>query len=74
MMGGGGIGINGLPFDIGRIDFEIALGSIETLAGPGCSGSPTRFMSRVCDPLLEREQRTAAPRKQGMEGYATRFW
>lgn len=29
MMGGGGFAINGKPFDMGRIDFEVALGSVE---------------------------------------------
>lgn len=29
MMGGGGFAINGRPFDMGRIDFEVALGSVE---------------------------------------------
>lgn len=29
MMGGGGIAINGRPFDMNRIDFEVALGSVE---------------------------------------------
>jgi blue copper oxidase len=29
MMGGGGFAINGQPFDMGRIDFEVALGSVE---------------------------------------------
>jgi FtsP/CotA-like multicopper oxidase with cupredoxin domain len=29
MMGGGGFAINGRPYDMGRIDFEVALGSVE---------------------------------------------
>lgn len=29
MMGGGGFAINGRPFDMGRIDFEVARGSVE---------------------------------------------
>lgn len=29
MMGGGGMAINGRPFDMSRIDFEVALGSVE---------------------------------------------
>jgi blue copper oxidase len=29
MMGGGGFAINGRPFDMGRIDFNVALGSVE---------------------------------------------
>jgi FtsP/CotA-like multicopper oxidase with cupredoxin domain len=29
MMGGGGFAINGRPFDMGRIDFDVALGSVE---------------------------------------------
>ena len=29
MMGGGGLAINGRPFDMRRIDFEVALGSVE---------------------------------------------
>jgi blue copper oxidase len=29
MMGGGGFAINGLPYDMRRIDFEVALGSVE---------------------------------------------
>ncbi|MGV8856279.1 MAG: multicopper oxidase domain-containing protein [Devosia sp.] len=29
MMGGGGFAINGQPFDMARIDFEVALGSVE---------------------------------------------
>jgi FtsP/CotA-like multicopper oxidase with cupredoxin domain len=29
MMGGGGFAINGRPYDMDRIDFEVALGSVE---------------------------------------------
>lgn len=29
MMGGGGFAINGRPFDMNRVDFEVALGSVE---------------------------------------------
>lgn len=29
MMGGGGFAINGRPYEMGRIDFEVALGSVE---------------------------------------------
>lgn len=29
MMGGGGFAINGRPFDMGRIDFEVGLGTVE---------------------------------------------